>query len=112
MSLTKKTVEDFLDEIKAAVKEYLQKLETSFKQRLKKLLIVTIITAVLLAAAMSFIGTASIFIIIGSLKYFIMFLPAWLAWILMGIISILIGVALLVIVFLIIRSQLKSSGEP
>ena len=79
MSSTKKTVEDFLDEIKAAVIEYLHKMEAAAKARLKKLLVISIITMILVATASSFIGTASIFIIIGSLKYWMMFVPAWLA---------------------------------
>ena len=108
VSVSKKTFEDFINEIKQAVKEYLEKLESTAKQRLKKILIIAIITTILVAAASSFIGTASIFFIVGSLKYWLMHYPAWLAWIINGIISVVIGVALLVVVFLVIRSQLSS----
>lgn len=108
ISVSKSTFKDLLDKIKEAIKESFKETEAALKERLKKLLITSIIGVVLVAMVIAFIGTAVVFIIIGGYKYFSMYLPAWLAWILMGVISIIIGVVLLVAVFFIIRNQLKT----
>ncbi len=97
-----------LNEIKEVLKEILQETETKVKQRLKKLLITSIITTVLLAVAISFLGSASLFLLVGSLKYLKMFVPPWLAWIIMGIMGIIIAVVLLIALFLIVRKQVST----
>ena len=108
MSISKKTIEDFLKEVKAAIKESFKETTDAIKNRLRKLLIISIIGIVLIAVVVSFIGSAVLFILLGSYKYLTLFLPAWEAWIVMGITALVIGIIFLVAVFLIVRSQLKS----
>jgi CBS domain containing-hemolysin-like protein len=108
VSLTKKTVKEVLDETKSAIKEYLHETEIKLKERFRKLIISSIISIVLVTVAISFMGTAAIFITIGGFKYLSMFMQAWLALILMGITSIVIGLVFLLAVFIIIRRQLKT----
>lgn len=97
-----------LNEVKAALKEYATKQQEALKPRLKKLLIISIIGAVLLALGISMAGSAALFILIGSLRYLQTFLPSWAAWLIMGVTSAIIAAALFLVLFLIIRKQLST----
>jgi ABC-type multidrug transport system fused ATPase/permease subunit len=108
----KEIIEALFKEIKGFLKEYLNETETALKKRLKKLLIISIIVSVLLALVISFVGSASLFILIGSLKYLMTFMPAWKAWYITGISSGVIGALVLLGLFLFIRKQLSSSQLP
>jgi phosphotransferase system glucose/maltose/N-acetylglucosamine-specific IIC component len=76
--------------------------------RLKKLLIISIVGAVLTALGISLAGSAALFILIGSLRYLETFMPAWQAWLIMGATSAVVAAALFVVLFLIIRKQLST----
>ncbi len=76
-----------LGEIKAILKEYMNEAEGAVKRRLKKLIIISIIGSVLMALGISFIGSASLFILIGSFKYLSTTMPGWEALYIMGITS-------------------------
>jgi hypothetical protein len=98
-----------LNEAKLALREYMHDTEAALKKRIKKILIYGIITSVLAALITSFLGSASLFILIGSLKYLQLSMPAWAAWYTVGITSGIIGGVLILVLFLIIRKQLKSN---
>ncbi len=98
-----------LAEAKSILKEYMQSTEAALKKRIKKILIYGIITSVLVALITSFLGSASLFILIGSLRYLELSMPAWAAWYIVGITSGVIGGLLILILFLIIRKQLKTN---
>ena len=102
----KELITQFFDQLKAAIKEYLGKQEAALKVRLKKLLIISITGAVLIALGISLAGSAALFILIGSLRYLETFMPAWQAWLIMGATSAVVAAALFVALFLIIRKQL------
>ena len=97
-----------LSEIKAILKEYMNEAEDAFKKRLKRLLIISIIGSVLMALGISFLGSASLFILIGSFKYLSTSMPAWEALYIMGITSGVIAGVLFFALFIIIRKQLRS----
>ena len=97
-----------LNEIKAILKEYLNETEAAVKKRIKRLLIMSIIGSVLMALGISFIGSASLFILIGSFKYLSTSMPAWEALYIMGITSGIIAGVLFFALFIIIRNQLRS----
>jgi hypothetical protein len=101
-----------LNEIKALLKEYLNEAETAFKKRIKKLLIVSIVGSVLMALGISFLGSASLFILIGSFKYLSNSMPAWEALYIMGITSGVIAGGLFLALYVIIRNQLRSPEKP
>ncbi len=84
------------------------KQEAALKARLKKLLILSITSAVLLALGISLAGSAALFFLIGSLRYLETFMPAWQAWLIMGATSAVVAAALFVALFLIIRKQLAT----
>lgn len=111
MIVNKKTIKDFLNQVKEAIVEFFRDAENAAKERLKKLLIASIITLVLVAVAVAFIGTAVIFIIIGVYTYLALYLPHWLAWILMGVISVVVGAIFLTAVVFLIRKQLKPTKK-
>jgi hypothetical protein len=98
----------FLNEIKALLKEYMNEAETAFKKRLKKLIIIGIVSSVLMALGISFLGSASLFILIGSFKYLSTSMPAWEALYIMGITSGIVAGGLFFALFIILRNQLKS----
>ena len=108
LASVREIIKAFLNEVKAILREYVDETETALKKRLKKLLITGITISILLALVISFIGSASLFILIGSLKYLSTFMPAWEAWYITGITSGVIGALLLLALFIIIRRQLRS----
>ena len=101
-----------LNEIKAIIKEYVNEAETAFKKRLKRLIIISIIGSVLMALGISFLGSASLFILIGSFKYLSTSMPAWEALYIMGITSGIIAGMLFLALFIILRKQLRSPEKP
>jgi len=105
-------IEILFNEIKAVLREYVYETEVVLKKRIKKLLITGIIISILLALTISFLGSASIFILIGSLKYLSTLMPAWKAWYITGISSGIIGALILSGLYLILRKQLGSSRLP
>jgi uncharacterized ion transporter superfamily protein YfcC len=104
----KELIQSFFEEIKKALKEYAEKQEAALKARIKKILIISITSMVLMALGISLAGTASLFFLIGSLRYLETFLPAWEAWMIMATTSAVVAAALFVTLFLIIRKQLAS----
>ena len=100
------------NEIKAILREYVHETEVALKKRLKKLLITSIIIGILVSLIISFLGSAAVFTLIGSLKYLSTFMPAWKAWYVIGISSGVTGALILLVLLLIIRKQLRSSQLP
>ncbi len=98
-----------LNEVKSVLRDYMHDTEDALKRRIKKILIYGIVTSVLVALITSFLGSASLFILIGSLRYLELSMPAWAAWYIVGITSGVIGGLLVLVVFLVIRKQLKSN---
>jgi TRAP-type C4-dicarboxylate transport system permease small subunit len=105
-------IKSVLNEAKAALKEYLSETESAVKQRLKKILIFSIVSAVLLALGILLVGTAALFLLIGSLKYLSTFMPQWEAWYIMGISAAIAAAAFFASLFLIIKKQLSSPETP
>lgn len=105
----KEIIISFLEELKKALKEYLAKQEADLKVRLKKILILSIAGAVLMALAISLAGSAALFILIGSLRYLETFLPSWQAWLIIGATAAIAAAALFIALYLLIRSQLSTS---
>src|SRR5665647_417873 len=101
-----------LKEIKAILKEYLNEAETAVKKRLKRLILIGIVGGVLLTLGISLIGSASLFILIGSLKYLSTMMPSWEAWYIIGITSGIAAAVLFLALFIIIKKQLKSPETP
>ena len=101
-----------LSEIKAILKAYMNEAETAIKKRLKRLIVIGIVGSVLLALGISLIGSASLFILIGSLKYLSTFMPSWEAWYIIGITSGIAAAVVFLALFIIIRKQLKSPETP
>jgi hypothetical protein len=101
-----------LSEIKAILKVYMNEAEATVKKRLKKLLIISIVGSVLMALGISFLGSASLFILIGSFKYLSTSMPAWEALYIMGITSGITAGILFFALFIIIRKQLRSPQKP
>ncbi|MGD0451594.1 MAG: hypothetical protein ABSA79_11160 [Candidatus Bathyarchaeia archaeon] len=108
MPLLKEIIYGLLNDIKAILKEYVNENKPALKKRVQKILIIGIIISVLLALVIALIGSASIFVLIGSLKYLSTFMPAWKAWYIVGLISGVMGVLLLLVLYIIIRKQLRS----
>ena len=108
MPLLKEIIYGLLNEIKATLKEYWSETKPVLKERLQRILIIGIIVSILLALVIAFIGSASIFILIGSLKYLSTLMPVWKAWYIVGLVSGVIGALFLLLLFIIIRKQLRS----
>ena len=112
MSLLREIIDSLLKEIKSALRECVHETEAALKKRLQRLLISGIIVSVLLVIVISLIGSAILFLLIGSLKYLSTFMPAWLAWDIMGLFAGVIGALILLVLYLIIRKQLKPTTPP
>jgi len=108
LSFVREIIDALLKEIKSALRERVHETEAALKKRLQRLLISGIIVSVLLVIVISLIGSAILFLLIGSLKYLSTFMPAWKAWGIMGLISAVIGILLFLALFLFIRNQLRT----
>ena len=108
MPTIKEIIEAFFNEIKAIIREYVHEQEAALKKRLKNILITSIIIVILVSLVILFIGSAYLFILVGSLKYLMTFMPAWKAWYITGIASGVIGALFILALAIIIRKQLKS----
>lgn len=107
MSTIKEIIEAFFKEVKDILKAYVNESETALKKRLKKLLITSIIVSVLVALVVLFIGSASLFSLVGSLKYLMTFMPAWEAWYITAISAWVIGVLILSALLLYLKKQIS-----
>lgn len=105
----KEIIYALLNEIKAILKEYVHETETALKKRLQRLLITGVIVGVLAALVISLVGSAALFLLIGSLKYLSTSMPVWQAWTIMGLTSAAIAGLLFLVLFIIIKKQLSSS---
>ena len=112
MTSLREIIEALLNELKVILRESMHETEAALKKRLKKLLITSIIISILLALVISFIGSAAIFTLIGSLKYLSTFMPPWKAWYITGISSGVIGALILLVLYLIVKKQLSSPQLP
>jgi ABC-type multidrug transport system permease subunit len=107
----KELIISFLNELKAVLKEYLNEQQEALKPRLKKILIITIISSVLSALGISMAGSASLFILIGSLRYLQTQMPTWAAWLVMGATAAITAAILFLALYLIIKKQLSTSKK-
>ncbi len=108
MPFVKELIDVLLEEIKAVLREYVHQTEVALKKRLQTLLISGIIASVLLVLVISLIGSAVLFLLIGSLKYLSTLMPAWKAWGIMGLTSAVIGGLIFLVLFSFIRKQLRT----
>ncbi len=108
MSFVREIIDALVKEIRAVLREYVRETEDAVKKRLQRLLISGIIVGVLLALVISLIGSAVLFLLIGSLKYLSTSMPAWEAWSVMGLTSAVIGGLLFLALFLFIRKELRT----
>lgn len=102
----KEIIKSFLEDLKCVLKEFADKQEAALKARLKKILLISITGMVILALAISLAGAASLFFLIGTLRYLETFLPAWQAWLIMAATAGVIAAALFTALYLLIRKQL------
>jgi integral membrane sensor domain MASE1 len=107
----KDIIKQLLNEVKAALKEYFQETEDALKQRLKKMLIFSVASAIMLTLITTFVGGASLFFLIGSLRYLETTMPAWQAWYIIGGTSASIAAAIIIALILIIYRQFRSSKK-
>ena len=108
MPTIREIIDAVFNEIKAILREYVHETSIALKKRLQKLLITGIIVSILLAIVISLFGSAVLFLIVGQLKYLSTFMPAWMAWDIMGLTSGAIGALFLLVLYLIIRKQLRT----
>ena len=87
MSFIRDIIDALFKELKSVLREYVHETTTALKKRLQKLLITGIIISILLALVISLLGSAVLFLTIGQLKYLSTFMPAWMAWDIMGLTS-------------------------
>ena len=104
-------IDTLFKEIKCILKDYVHETEIAVKKRLKKFLIMGIVYFALLALTISLFVFAVLFLIIGQLKYLSTFMPAWQAWDIMGLISGFFGALFLLMLYMIIRKQLRTEPK-
>jgi hypothetical protein len=108
LTIVSKITDAIFNEIRSVVRKNVEEAEVEVKRRIKKLVVIGIVTSIMGALVISMLGTASLFLMIGELKYLSLTMPAWEAFDVMGITSGLIGAVLLVVLLLIVRKQLSS----
>jgi hypothetical protein len=108
LSFVSKYADKIMDEIRVILREYAHETEAVLKKRLKKLVLMGILTSILVSLGISMLGTADLFLTIGGLKYLSTTMPAWKAWDIMGLTSAVTGAVVLLALFLIVRKQFRS----
>lgn len=108
MSFVSKITDAIVKEIKTILREYVHETEAALKKRLRKALSIGIVISILLALVITLLGSAAVFILIGSLRYLERSMPAWEAWDIIGLISGVIAGLLLLVLVLFVRKQLNS----
>jgi len=108
LSFVRKITDAIVNEIRAILREYANQTEAALKKRLRKLLIMGIAIGILTTLVITLLGSASIFILIGSLRYLETSMPAWKAWDIIGLTSGIIAGLLLLVLVMLIKRQLKS----
>ena len=101
-------IDALLKEIKSVLRDYVHEAGAALKKRLQRLLIFGIIVGVLLALIISLLGSAVLFLLVGSLKYLSTLVPVWEAWGVMGLTSAFMGGLLFLALFLFIRKELRT----
>lgn len=109
MSIVRKLADAVLDEVRTILRDYAHETEVALKRRLKRLVIMGIITSILISLVITMLGTADLFLTIGELKYLSTMMPAWKAWDIMGVTSGVSGAILFLVLFLVIRKQFSHS---
>jgi hypothetical protein len=109
LSFATKYVDKIMDEVKVILREYAHETEAALKKRLKRLVLMGILTSILVSLGISMLGTADLFLTIGGLKYLSTTMPVWKAWDIMGVTSGVSGAVVLLVLFLIVRKQFRSS---
>lgn len=108
MSFVSKYVDKIMDEVRVILREYAHETEAVLKKRLKKLVLMGILTSILVSLGIAMLGTADLFLTIGGLKYLSTMMPVWKAWDIMGLTSGVSGAVVLLVLFLIVRKQFRS----
>ena len=108
MSFVRNIVNSLLNEIKAILREYANETEVAIKKRLRRIIIYGVITGILSSLVISLVGSASLFFLIGNIEYLKTIMPVWEAWEIAGVESAVGAVVVFLILFLILRKQLKS----
>ena len=108
MPTVREIINALLNEIKVVLREYMHEAKSALKKRLQRFLITGTIVGVLITLVISLIGTAALFLLIGSLKYLSTFMPEWMAWSIMGLTSGIIGGLFFFVLYIFIRKQLKT----
>jgi len=107
----KELIVSILNELKEILKQYIKAGEAALKERLQKLLLVSIAGLVLLGLIIVLAGAAALFLIIGSLRYLELFLPAWEAWDIMGVIAAAVAAVLGLLLYFIVKKRLGSGKK-
>lgn len=108
MSIVRKFTDAIFNEIRAILREYVHETEAAIKKRLQRLLITGVIISILVSLVITMLGTADLFLTIGELKYLSTMMPAWKAWDIMGVTSGVSGAVLFLVLYAVIKKQLKS----
>jgi len=108
LSFVSKITDAIVHEIKTILREYVHETEAALKKRVRKVLSIGIVISILLALVITLLGSAAVFILIGSLRYLERSMPAWEAWDIIGLISGVIAGLLLLVLVLFVRKQLNS----
>jgi tetrahydromethanopterin S-methyltransferase subunit G len=106
--ILRKITEALTKELRAFLREYAHETEKAAKKRLKRLVIYGLVTSILVSLVISLLGSAALFLLIGSLEYLRTFMPAWKAWDIVGLTSGAVAGLLFLALFTIIRKELKT----
>ena len=83
-----------IGQLRASIQGYIKKLLTT----ITKFLVLIIVGVPLLASG-------AIFVLIGTVNYLSLIYPSWLAWDIVGVIALLIGIILLLVMIVLFRGM-------
>ena len=108
MSLLGRIANMLFGDVRSAVDVFVREIEDVFKERVRAVLVTCVIIGFLSALAFLMLGSASILLLIGSVKYLSTTMPVWEAWETAGLIAGFVGLILLFALFIVTRKRLNS----
>jgi hypothetical protein len=103
MSVVQQIIDTLTYEIRRAIRKQIHQGEVAFERYLRKVLVKVLKLLALSMMGVVLIASASVFLLVGTILYLERFMPNYLAWSVVGLISGLVGAILFLLLYIQVR---------
>jgi hypothetical protein len=104
MSVVQQIIDAITSEIRRAIRKQIHQGEVAFERYLRKMLVKVLKLLALSMMGVVLIASASVFLLMGTILYLERFMPNYLAWDVVGLISGLVGAILFLLLYIQLRN--------